>query len=138
MAVLAPGFALVALTFAVMAVMYARRFAQMRRDAIAPQAVATSAQSARLLTDSAAADNFRNLLELPLLFYVALLTAVAAGQGGTAVVVLAWAFVATRVLHSGFQCLGNRVVPRFLSFIAGAAVLLSLWGRLAWGVWLHG
>ena len=132
-----PGFALAGLTFLVMAEMYRRRFGQMRRERIAPATVATSAQSAQRLTDSAAADNFRNLLELPLLFYVALLLAYVTGQASTAIVVLAWLFVGLRAVHSAIQCMGNRVVPRFIAFICSAFVLLLLWGRLAHGVLNH-
>jgi len=136
-AVLWPGFALAGLTFLVMAEMYRRRFTQMRRERITPGAVATSAQSARLLTDSAAADNFRNLLELPLLFYVALLLAYVTGQDQAAILVLAWLFVGLRAAHSAIHCIGNRVVPRFIAFICSALVLLLLWGRLAHGVFTH-
>ena len=53
------------------------RIGQMKRERIHPQSVATSAQAAARLTDSRAADNFRNLFELPVLFYVvALLLAI--------------------------------------------------------------
>ena len=136
-AVLWPGFALAGLTFLVMAEMYRRRFRQMRRERIAPAAVATSVQSAQRLTDSAAADNFRNLLELPVLFYAALLVAQATGQATTDVVMLAWLFVLLRITHSAIHCIGNRVVPRFLAFIIGSIVLLLLWVRLAYGVSSH-
>ncbi|WP_394004996.1 MAPEG family protein [Luteimonas sp. WGS1318] len=136
-AMLWPGFALAGLTFVVMAEMYRRRFRQMRRERIAPDAVATSVQSAERLTDSAASDNFRNLLELPVLFYVALLLAHATDQAAADVLVLAWLFVALRVVHSAVQCMGNRVVPRFIAFICGALVLLLLWARLALGVFAH-
>lgn len=133
-AMLWPGFALAGLTFLVMAEMYRRRFRQMRRERIAPDAVATSVQSAQRLTDSAASDNFRNLLELPVLFYAAVLLAYATGLTSTDVQVLAWLFVALRVVHSAIQCIGNRVVPRFIAFIRGALVLIMLWARLAYGV----
>ena len=137
MAVLWPGFALVALTAIVMAEMYRRRLGQMRRDRIPPQAVATSVQSSRLLTDSMASDNFRNLLELPVLFYAALVFAYLGGQFGADVLALAWSFVGLRVVHSVIHCIGNRVVPRFLVFIAGAVVLFALWVRLALGMSGH-
>lgn len=133
-AVLWPGFALAGLTFVVMAEMYRRRFRQMRRERITPDAVATSAQAAQRLTDSAASDNFRNLLELPVLFYAAVLLAYATGLASTDVQVLAWLFVALRVVHSAIQCIGNRVVLRFIAFICGALVLIMLWARLAYGV----
>jgi len=63
-----PAVAMAALTFIVWLHMYSRRVAQMKRERIHPQAVATSAQLSARLTDSASADNFRNLFELPVLF----------------------------------------------------------------------
>ena len=70
-AVLLPGLALVAHTFVVLVVMFRRRVAQMKRDRIRPQQVATSQQAAALYADVAPADNFRNLFEMPVLFYFA-------------------------------------------------------------------
>ena len=58
-----PALAMVILTFVVWLRMYFMRVAQMRRERIHPQAVATSARAVELLTDSRAADNFRNLFE---------------------------------------------------------------------------
>jgi antitoxin CptB len=69
--ILMPALAMVALTFVVLGVMFRRRVVQMKRERIHPQAVATSSQVAGLLTDSGPADNFRNLFETPVLFYLA-------------------------------------------------------------------
>src|SRR5690606_29070443 len=60
-AIFLPAFAMVALTLVVWFRMYTTRVAQMKRERIHPQSVATSAQAAARLTDSRAADNFRNL-----------------------------------------------------------------------------
>lgn len=133
-AIFLPGFAMVALTFAVMFVMYGRRVAQMRRERIHPQAVATSAQSAAKLTDSAAADNFRNLFELPVLFYFALAVAALTGQATPLVLGLSWAFVAARVLHSAIHCTTNKVMHRFRAFLLGVFVLMALWAVLGYGL----
>jgi hypothetical protein len=127
-----PAVAMAALTFAVWWRMYAVRIGQMRRERIHPQAVATSAQATARLTDSAAADNFRNLFELPVLLYLALAIAASAGVGNGAVLVLAWLFVALRVVHSAIHCSYNRVMHRFLAYAAGAMVLWVLWAVLAW------
>src|SRR3546814_8299333 len=80
--------------------MYTMRISQMKRERIHPQAVATAAQSAARLTDSRAADNFRNLCELPVLFYLALTVAAVSGLVTTTTLVLAWLFVLLRVAHS--------------------------------------
>lgn len=126
-AMLAPAFALVGLTFAVWVRLYQLRVAEMRRRRIHPQAIALSAQVAQRLEDTRAADNFRNLFELPVLFYLALVVAVLAGLVTPVSLGLAWAFVLLRVAHSAIQCTYNRVMHRFCVFIAGALVLLALW-----------
>jgi hypothetical protein len=130
-----PAVAMATLTFAVWLRMYFARVAQMKRDRIHPQAVATSAQAAARLTDSAAADNFRNLFELPVLFYVAVLVAVQTQQATALTLGLAWLFVALRVVHSAIHVTYNKVVHRFSVYVAGGSVLWVLWAVLAFGLW---
>jgi hypothetical protein len=129
-----PAVAMVALTIAVWLRMYITRIAQMQRERIHPQAVATSAQAAAKLTDSCAADNFRNLFELPVLFYLALVVAAQTGQVSITTLVLAWAFVVLRVAHSAIQCSYNKVIHRFYTYLTGGMVLWVLWGVLAIGL----
>jgi hypothetical protein len=129
-----PAVAMVALTLAVWLRMYLTRIAQMKRERIHPQAVATSAQAAAKLTDSCAADNFRNLFELPVLFYLALVVAAQTGQVGVATLTLAWTFVALRVAHSAIHCGYNKVIHRFYTYLAGGIVLWTLWIVLAIGL----
>jgi hypothetical protein len=130
-AVFLPVLALVALTFAVWCRMFALRIGQMRRERIHPQAVDTSAKATARLTDSRAADNFRNLFELPVLFYVAALFAQSGGHATPVFVALAWLFVLLRIAHSAIQCTYNRVMHRFYVYAAGAVALAALWGYLA-------
>ena len=127
-----PAVAMVALTVVVWLRMYFSRVAQMKRERIHPQAVATSAQAAAKLTDSKCADNFRNLFELPVLFYAAQLIAFSIHAADAIGLILAWAFVALRLAHSAIQCGYNRVMHRFVAYAAGAAVLCALWVWLAW------
>lgn len=129
-----PAVAMVALTFAVWLRMYFTRIAQMQRECIHPQAVATSALAAAKLTDSRGADNFRNLFELPVLFYLALVVAAQTGQVGTVTLILAWAFVALRIAHSWIHCSYNKVIHRFYTYIVGGTVLWTLWAVLAIGL----
>ncbi len=134
-AILLPGLAMVALTFVVLIVMFRRRVAQMKRDRVRPQQVATSQQAAALYADVAPADNFRNLFEMPVLFYFALAVAAITGQTGRPWVLgLAWAYVAARIVHSIIQCTYNRVMHRFRAFAASVFVLLALWGVLGYGL----
>ena len=126
-----PALAMAALTFVVWWRMFFSRVGQMKRERIHPQAVATSAEAAARLTDSRAADNFRNLFELPVLFYLALVVAALAGLATPLVLGLAWAYVALRVVHSVIHCTYNRVRHRFYAFAASTLVLCVLWIALA-------
>ncbi|KGQ20398.1 MAPEG domain containing protein [Lysobacter dokdonensis DS-58] len=132
--ILKPAFALVGLTVVVFLRMYWLRLSEIRRGRIDAQAVATSAEMARLLSDTRAADNFRNLFELPVLFYAAVFVAVTIGRADHVSLILAWAFVVLRIAHSAVHCTYNRVMHRFALYAAGAAVLFAWWGYLAAGI----
>lgn len=133
-AIFLPAVAMVALTLVVLAEMFRRRVAQMKRDRIHPQAVATSAQSSALYTDVAPADNYRNLFEMPVLFYLALVTAALTEQVTPLVLSLAWGYVGARVLHSVIHCTYNKVMDRFRAFVLSVFVLLVLWAVLGYGL----
>lgn len=130
-----PAVAMVALTFAVWWRMYFTRIGQMKRERIHPQAVATSAQAAARLTESCAADNFRNLFELPVLFYLALVVAALTQQVNVVTISLAWLFVLLRIVHSAIHCTYNKVMHRFYVYFAGGMMLWLLWGAIALGWW---
>jgi hypothetical protein len=132
-----PALAMVALTFVVWLRLYFVRIPEMRRLRIHPQSVATSAGKAARLVDTRAADNFSNLFEVPLLFYLALVVAHMSGQATPLVLALAWAFVAGRVLHSAIQCSYNKVMHRFGVYVVSTGVVWALWAVLAVGL-LHG
>ena len=132
---LKPAFALVGLTFVVYLRMYWLRLWQIHRERIAAQDVATSAQAAALLTDTRASDNFRNLFELPVLFYAAVFTAMAGGLANPVSLRFSWAFVVLRILHSFVHCTYHRVMHRFALHVAGALVLFAWWAYLAVQAW---
>ena len=136
-AIFLPAFAMALLTLVVWLRMYTMRIAQMKRERIHPQSVATSAQSAARLTDSRAADNFRNLFELPVLFYLALVIAAVAGLATDATLALAWLFVVLRVVHSAIHCTYNKVMHRFKAYLAGGVVLWMLWAWLGYQLFLR-
>ena len=130
-AILLPLVALVLLTAIVAVWMFRRRVAEMRARGIRPQAVSTTAQMAAL-EDTGAADNFRNLFETPLLFVAAVLTIYAAALTALPYVVLAWLYVALRVVHSAIQCTYNKVMHRMRAFILSVFVLWAIWALIAW------
>jgi hypothetical protein len=129
---LLPCVALVLLTGIVAGVMYSRRIAEMRARRISPQSIALSRQAAERLEDTRGADNFRNLFELPVLFYALCFGVIALGVVSTFYVVAAWLFVALRAAHSFVQLGGNHVMTRFRVFTLGMLVLYATWGVLAW------
>ena len=133
-AIFLPALAMVALTIAVWLRMYAARIGEMKRERIHPQAVATSTQMAARLTDTRAADNFRNLFELPVLFYMALVVAALTSQVNGVTLGLAWGFVALRIVHSLIHCGYNKVMHRFRAYLISCLVLWALWAVLAVGL----
>ena len=132
---LLPLLAQVFLTFAVWFYMYVTRLTEMRRRGIAPQQLANDAEARELLVDSApAANNLRNLFEMPILFYAAMLLALVLLVQDPMLVQLAWVYVTLRAVHSLVHCSYNRVIHRFAAYAASSIVLLLIWIRL--GSWV--
>jgi hypothetical protein len=129
-----PAVAMVALTIAVVFRMFFERMRQMRGERIHFREIPSSSQMAARFADTRAADNYRNLFEMPVLFYLALVVAFATNQASPWAIGLAWGYVALRALHSYIHCTYNRVMHRFYAFLASNLVLWTLWGVLAVGL----
>ena len=76
-------------------------------------------------------DNYSHLMEQPTVFYAVALALALTGDGSGATLVLAWAYVALRVVHSLIQVLINKVMIRFSVFTLSSLVLLALAVRVA-------
>lgn len=73
------------------------------------------------------ANNYHSQFELPVLFHVLVALLVATGLGDLISLLLAWVFVASRLVHS-FIHLGTNYPPhRLVAFAAGFAVLAAMW-----------
>ena len=131
-AILYPVLALAALTFAVAIVMARRRFREIRERRIRPQELASAAAMSTVLNDTRAADNFRNLFELPVLFYPVILIVYSGKFAAPIYIALAWLFVGSRLIHSVIACTSNRVRHRFYAYLAGFFTLAAMWVLLAW------
>jgi hypothetical protein len=68
-----------------------------------------------------------NLLELPMLFYVASLMFFVAGKVDATVLAVAWTYVALRAIHSAIQLTYNRVMHRLIPFAISNLVLTIYW-----------
>ena len=130
---LIPLLAHVALTFVVMIIMYRKRVAEMKSKRIHPQRMKTRSGTHGVLTDSeGAANNYANLFEAPVLFYLAILVTLMPMVQDSIIVALAWIYVASRYVHSFIHVTYNRVMHRFWVFVFSSLVLLAVWVRLAW------
>jgi hypothetical protein len=74
--------------------------------------------------------NYMNLLELPVLFYLACLTLVVTAKVEPWSVGLAWGFVVLRIAHSLVHLTYNNVFHRARIFGASAILLIALWIRI--------
>ncbi len=104
----------------------------MRTLRIHPQRVATSGQMAQMLPKTNAADNFRNLFELPVLFYALCILLMHTQQLSSFFINCAWVFVALRIVHSGIHLSYNRVMHRFYAYLLSSLTLWLMWGTFAY------
>lgn len=125
--IFAPIGAMALLTFIVLGFIPARRF----RAAFAGRVKADDfkfGESAAVPGDVSIPNrNYMNLLELPTLFYVAGLMYYVAGRLDQAALVVAWAYVALRVVHSAIHLSYNNVRHRLVAFGLSNFVLLAFW-----------
>ena len=128
--ILQPMLAMMVLTAIVWFVLYARRLPAMRKVGVSSQEYTTPDKGAALLPESVSypAHNFRNLFELPVLFYALCLYLFVTGTAQDVDVVAAWAFVGFRALHSLIHSTVNIVIARFLAYLAAT---IALWFMLA-------
>lgn len=125
-----PVLALVAWTLVIWVVMYMRRIPAMQAAQIDPQAAALKGSLDSLPPQARqAADNYNHLHEQPTIFYALALAIAVAGIADPLFVTLAWAYVASRVVHSLVQVTVNRVMIRFAVFVAGTLILMVMTGR---------
>ena len=72
------------------------------------------------------ADNYNHLMEQPTLFYAIALVLAMLGAGGGVNLMIAWAYVVLRIVHSIVQATFNRVIIRFAIFSLSTLCLMAL------------
>ena len=125
--ILFPCFVMVGITVAVWVRLYFERVGEMRARRIRPQDISTARQVTEKLQNVNAADNFRNLFEVPVLFYALCCLALASQAVTPVLVVGAWVFVVLRALHSIIHCTYNRVMHRFAVYVLSTLILFAMW-----------
>ena len=130
-AILLPPVAMVLLTFIVWVRLYSDRLTELRQRKIHPQQLATAQLAAQTLQNVQSSDHFRNLFEVPVLFYA--LCAFLAISRLTTLLLLAcaWGFVVLRALHTYIHLTSNQVLRRFQAYLASTLVLYFMWGVFA-------
>ncbi|MCH9696097.1 MAG: MAPEG family protein [Gammaproteobacteria bacterium] len=130
-AIFLPMLGLMTLTAVVWFHMYAVRIPAMKRARIDVQTYTTPQKVIEHLPVEASypANNLKNLLELPVLFYGLCLYLYVTGSVDSFYVFAAWAFLMLRVLHSIVHCTRNIVIVRFYLYASGAVVLWCMLGR---------
>ena len=126
-AILLPPTVLALLTGLVFGRLYKDRIAEIRARRIHPQQLATTKQALDTLQNVQSSDHFRNLFEVPVLFYA--LCAFLAITQLTTVLLLAcaWGYVFLRVAHTFVHLTSNKVIRRFQLFFASCIVLYVMW-----------
>jgi hypothetical protein len=74
----------------------------------------------------AAARNFSNLFEVPVLFYVVAILFYLTGPVTGLSLGLAWLFFVSRVIHSLIHLGPNKITPRFVAFALGVLAQIGL------------
>ena len=130
---LAPVIALVTWTAVMWAWMYATRIPAILRlriklDGHLPRGEQMATLPPRVRWK---ADNYNHLFEQPVLFYATAISLAMLGDTSGASLMLAWGYVALRIVHSLWQALVNRIPVRFALFLLSSLVLFALVARAA-------
>ena len=123
---LIPVFIQVALTFALMSWMWSQRVAAIKSGQV--KFTDVSLREPMWPRRATQIGNcFQNQLETPILFYVVIALALITRMTGVVFVTLAWAFVASRLVHAYIHTGTNNVKMRFYAMLVGVIVLGAMW-----------
>lgn len=133
-----PMFAMVLLTATVLTILFRSRVQAVRENPATLQFFRLYQDGREPELSAKAARHFSNLFEAPTLFYAGCLAAMVTGQTGTAIVALAWGYVAARIAHAFIHLGGNRLRWRIRAYFLSWLLLVALWSMLALGVATRG
>lgn len=125
-AVLAPVFVQVTLTLGLLFWMGRLRVGAVRSGAVRMGDIALGQQNWPQQATQVG-NSYRSQFELPVLFYLVSVLALFTARASVLLVVLAWLFVVSRLLHALIHVTTNNVPRRFFLFLAGAAILTLMW-----------
>lgn len=130
LAILKPVVALLVWTMVMWAWMYAVRIPAMNKAGVKPDSLVDdpdmTLDKALPVKAQWPAHNYNHLHEAPTVFYATCVVLALYGVGAGMSLMVAWAYVALRVIHSLWQATSNRVAVRFSLFALSSVALLAL------------
>jgi len=131
MLILWPQFALVALTIFVIFRLGMKRFAAVRSQRVDPKFYRLYRGYEEPDDLVAVSRHVVNLFETPVLFYVAGILIYVTGQATLPLVLLSWAYVLARFVHTAIHLTSNKVLMRFRIFLVSLVLLTLIWSVFA-------
>lgn len=128
--ILYPVFAMFALVVFVLARMVRFRFGAARRGEVDPAFYRTYQGSEEPEALRVVTRHFLNLFEVPVMFYVVVILTYITHQVSPWMIACAWAYVASRYVHSYVHLGSNNVLVRVRTFLASGLVLAVMWVSL--------
>ncbi len=127
-AILWPTVLLVAHIYLVWVYMYVTRISYIRAHPPQPGDLTTSLGFMRYTEPvEMPANNLRNLFEMPVLYFALVPLMLITGAATGLQVVLAWGYLALRMVHSVIHIARGPIMARFGVYVASCAVLLTMW-----------
>jgi hypothetical protein len=126
LALVYPVLAQVFLTVVVYILLCVRRHHALKSRTTRPRVIALSGD-AWPDEEKKVANNLRNQYEAPVLFYVLCGVATYVGVTPIGMTILAWLFVASRVVHTAIHATSNNLPMRAFVFAIGVTILVVMW-----------
>lgn len=125
-----PMVALFGFTFFIMYLMLVMRVKAVRQREISPRYFKLNKGGELPERVEAVAQNYTNLLELPVLFYSVCIIAIILNQSAEYFTYFAWAFVISRVIHFYIHITYNHILHRLAAFAASGFILIFMWWKV--------
>lgn len=125
-----PMATLILLTFFMMYLLWALRVQAVRARKISPRHFKLNKGGEEPDNLIAVSQNYSNLLELPVLFYLVCIIAMMLKQSADYFIIHAWAFVVLRFIHSYIHTTYNHIIHRLYAFALSGFVLFSMWVKV--------
>lgn len=122
-----PAIAMALLMFVIGGVMFASRMKHMKANPPKPEDFADGASALRYFGPvEMPSNNFRNLFEVPVLFFVLVILTIITGFATETQAIIAWVYVGLRIVHS-YAHIGKNVKLRFQTFLISTLALFVMW-----------